>query len=412
MQDVHDLALVRMDALDLDVEDHVGIDEDAAVRVDEIGEVALPLALDLRKLGQERFVRHMVVEARKLRRLLLPAVADRLVDEVRKLGVRGDEPATVRDAVRLVVELLWIIFVEEAQGVALQDVRMDRRDAVDAVAADDREARHVHLPVLDDRQLAHHLLVVREAPAHLFEMAAVDLLDDHVDARQERTEHVDRPLLQSLGQDRVVRVRHRLARDLPCLVPSESLFIDQDAHELGDGDRRMRVVDVDGDLVGELPEVHARENVVAHDALHARRHEEILLDETQSASLVRAVVRVEVLRDALDEVAVLLLRLDLLARHRAVVGEVAVDLGVPEAQRVDRAVAEADDRHVVRNGHDRHVVLMHEREAAVLFFLHVGVAVELDVDRLVRLAILPLKTVGEPVVGNLDLIALDDLLLE
>ena len=55
---------------------------------------------------------------------------------------------------------------------------------------------------------------------------------------------------------------------------------------------------------------------------------------------------------------------------------------------------------------------MHEREAAVLFFLHVGVAVELDVDRLVRLAILPLETVGEPVVGNLDLVALDDLLLE
>ena len=55
---------------------------------------------------------------------------------------------------------------------------------------------------------------------------------------------------------------------------------------------------------------------------------------------------------------------------------------------------------------------MHEREAAVLFFLHVGVAIELDVDRLVRLAILPLKTVGEPVVGNLDLVALDDLLLE
>ena len=55
---------------------------------------------------------------------------------------------------------------------------------------------------------------------------------------------------------------------------------------------------------------------------------------------------------------------------------------------------------------------MHEREAAVLLFLHVGVAIELDVDRLVRLAVLPLETVAEPVVGNLDLVALDDLLLE
>ena len=62
MQDVHELALVRMDALDLDIEDHVGIDEDAAVRVDIIGKLDLPEALDLRKFRQKRFVRHMIVE--------------------------------------------------------------------------------------------------------------------------------------------------------------------------------------------------------------------------------------------------------------------------------------------------------------------------------------------------------------
>ena len=412
MQDVHDLALVRVDALDLDIEDHVGIDEDAAVRVDIVGKIDLSEAFDLRKFRQKRFVRHMIVEVRELIGRLLPCIADRLVDERSQLRIRTDEPAAMRDAVRLVVELRRIIAMEELQRVFFQDVRMNRRDAVDTVTADDGEPRHVHLPVLDDGKLVHHLLVVREAPAHLLKVAAVDLLDDHIDARQKRAEHVDRPLLQSFRHDRVVRVRHRLARDLPRLVPAHPLFIDKDAHELGDGDRRMRVVDVDGDLLREILDIHAREQVVAHDALHARRHEEVLLDEAQAAAFVGAVVGVQVLRDTLDEVAVFLLRLNLLVCHCSIVGKIAVDFGVPQAQRIDRIVAEADDRHVVRNSHDRHVVFVYKREAAVLLLLHVGIAIELDVDRLICLAILPLEAVAEPIVRNLDLVALDDLLLE
>ena len=184
-----------MDALDLDIEDHVGIDEDAAVRVDIVGKIALSEALDLRKFRQKRFVRHMIVEMRELIGRLLPCVADRLVDERGQLWIRADEPAAMRDAVRLVVELRRIIAMEELQRVFFQDVRMDCRNAVDAVTADDGEPRHVHLPVLDDGKLVHHLLVVREAPAHLLKVAAVDLLDDHIDARQKRAEHVDRPLL-------------------------------------------------------------------------------------------------------------------------------------------------------------------------------------------------------------------------
>lgn len=72
----------------------------------------------------------------------------------------------------------------------------------------------------------------------------------------------------------------------------------------------------------------------------------------------------------------------------------------------------ADNRHVVRHCHDRHRILVDELEAAVRHFLHVGIAVELDVDGLIRLAVLPGKAVLEPVVRDLDLVALDDLLLE
>ena len=72
----------------------------------------------------------------------------------------------------------------------------------------------------------------------------------------------------------------------------------------------------------------------------------------------------------------------------------------------------ADNRHVVRHCHDRHRIFVDELEAAVRHFLHVGIAVELDVDGLIRLAVLPGKAVLEPVVRDLDLVTLDDLLLE
>ena len=210
----------------------------------------------------------------------------------------------------------------------------------------------------------------------------------------------------------MVRIGDRVLRDGPCFIPLEAFLIDEDAHELGDAECRMRIVDVDGDLLGEIVDVHADLLIVAHDALDAGGDEEVLLDKAQAAAIVRAVIRIEVARDALDEVAIVVLLAHLFLRQAAVIRKIAVDLCIPEAQRVDRVVVVADDRHVVRHCHDRHRILVDEFEAAVRHLLHVGIAVELDVDGLIRLAVLPGKAVLEPVVRDLDLVALDDLLLE
>ena len=225
----------------------------------------------------------------------------------------------MRDAVRLVVEHARIVLVEFVQRRGLQDVRMDFRNAVDAVRTDDRQASHVDHAVLDDRELVDLLLVVRIAVAHVDEPAAVDLVDDHVDARQQRLEHVDWPLLECLRHDRVVRIGNRVLRDGPCFVPLEAFLIDEDAHELGDAECRMRIVDVDGDLLGEVVDVHADFLVVAHDALDAGGDEEVLLDKAQTAAIVRAVIRIEVARDALDEVAIVVLLAHLFLRQAAVI---------------------------------------------------------------------------------------------
>ena len=58
------------------------------------------------------------------------------------------------------------------------------------------------------------------------------------------TEELDRPLLERLRKQRVVRVRERLPRERPRLLPPHVVLVDAEAHELGDGDGRMRVVEL------------------------------------------------------------------------------------------------------------------------------------------------------------------------
>ena len=355
----------------------------------------------------------MVVQSVHLLGMAMPlTAAECIVDQCGKLGIRPHEPTAMRDAVRLVVELARRIVVKILERCGFQDTRMDLRNAVDAVPADNRETRHVDYAVLNDGERTHLVLIVRIAAAHLFKMAAVDLVNNHVDARQERAEHVNAPRLKCLGHDRVVRIADRVARDRPRILPSQLLLIDEDAHELRHAERGMRVVDVNADLLAEVVDAHARLLVVTDNALHTCRNKEVLLNETHTASLKRAVVRIEIARNRLNKTAVVVALLDLLLRQHTVVGEVAVDLGVPHAQRVDRRVVVADNRHIIRHCHDDHRVLMDKLQFAIPHVAHIGVAAELDIHGLVRLAVLPCKAVAQPVVGNLDLIAADNLLLE
>ena len=61
--------------------------------------------------------------------------------------------------------------------------------------------------------------------------------------------------LQRLGQQRVVGVGEGRLRDRPGLVPGDAVLVDQEAHQLGDRDGRMRVVELDRDLVGQVAQV-------------------------------------------------------------------------------------------------------------------------------------------------------------
>ena len=288
---------------------------------------------------------------------------------------------------------------------------MDLCHAVDAVSADNRKACHVNNAVLNDRKRAHLVLIAGITAAYFLKMTAVDFIDDHIDARKQRLEHLNAPRLECLRHDCVVRIRNRVARDRPCVLPRQRLLVDENAHELRYAERGVRIVDVDADLSAEIVDPHPVLLVVADNALHACRYEEVLLNEAHAAPFERAVIRIEVARNRLDKAAVVIALLNFLLRQQPIVGKVAIDLSVPHAQRIDRRIVIADNRHIIRHRHDDHRILMNKLEPPPRI-AHIGIAAEFDIHRLIRLAVFPCKAVAQPVVRNLNLVVADDLLLE
>ena len=81
--------------------------------------------------------------------------------------------------------------------------------------------------------------------------SALIAVDDLQVARQHPLEQRHRPGLQRLGQQGVVGVGEGALVMLPGRVPVHAVLVDQEPHQLGHGDRRVGVVELDRDLVGQ-----------------------------------------------------------------------------------------------------------------------------------------------------------------
>ena len=148
----------------------------------------------------------------------------------------------------------------------------------------------------------------------------------------------------------------------------------------------------------------------ADDVLQAAGDEEVLLFQPQLLAQIERVVGVEHFAECLC--------LDLVTDGLGVISlvellevELSGRLGGPQAERVDRLGAVADDRSVVC--HAEHPLVGNPLVAVAAILLdHLHLATVLDrVDR-VRSLDFPRVSVAEPVVRLLDLVAVDDLLAE
>ena len=142
--------------------------------------------------------------------------------------------------------------------------------------------RHAHVArpaFIDEREPREPRVVAGKCGAHFVEEAAVDFEDDLEMPRQQRAEEIDRPFLQRLGQQRVIGVGEGRARHRPRFVPAERVLVHEQAHQLRDGDRRVRVVELHGPFFVEGRGRAAEQRVDAQHVLQrAAREKELLLE--------------------------------------------------------------------------------------------------------------------------------------
>ena len=87
VEGVHLLTLILMQALDLDVEDRLGIDRNAFLLLDIGCQLKLVILLDSGNLIKHCCITLKVKQLLKFIRILLPAISDKLRDLVGKLTV-------------------------------------------------------------------------------------------------------------------------------------------------------------------------------------------------------------------------------------------------------------------------------------------------------------------------------------
>ena len=212
LDDVEELALVLVDALDLDVEDGVGVEPEPHAVAHEMREAVLVQPLHAGEGVLEGGVGGVLLQLAQRVDVVEELRADGVGDEPGQAGVALLQPAARGDAVGLVVDPVREHPVQILEQRLLQELGVHRRHAVDRVRADEGEVAHAHPPLaglVDQADVADlgvgHLVL---DPRRL-QQAGVDLVDDLHVPRQQPLEERHRPALQRLGQKRVVGVGDR-----------------------------------------------------------------------------------------------------------------------------------------------------------------------------------------------------------
>ena len=139
----------------------------------------------------------------------------------------------------------------------------------------------------------------------------------------------------------MVRVGKGPLRERPGLVPAEMRFVQENSHQLGDGHRRMGVVELDGDFLGKRVPVGVVAPEAPHEVGQRAGDQEILLHEAQSLPHARGIVGIQHPRERFGRER-LGHRADEIAAAESLEIEVIRGRGGPEPKRVDRLAAVAD----------------------------------------------------------------------
>src|SRR4051794_2828332 len=103
----------------------------------------------------------------------------------------------------------------------------------------------------------------------------VDLVDDLQMSRQNLLEQMDWPALQRLWHQSVVRVTARCLCYGPRFIPAQVVLVYENPHHLRDGQRGMRVVQLNCRVVCQTANIRMVREESADDVTQRRRHQKV-----------------------------------------------------------------------------------------------------------------------------------------
>ena len=116
VQNVHQLPLIGVNALHLNVEHRIRVNLDAVVLFDVVCKSFAPHMLNLHQLLKETLILHMFMQRIHLFRMPVPYVtANDVINECGQLRIRPHKPAPMRNTVGFVVEFARRILVKIPQ---------------------------------------------------------------------------------------------------------------------------------------------------------------------------------------------------------------------------------------------------------------------------------------------------------
>ncbi len=190
-------------------------------------------------------------------------------------------------------------------------------------------------------------------------------------ARQHSLEQWHRPGLERLRQQRMVGVIEQRRRDRPRNVPRNAVQVDQQPHEFGNGDGRMRVVELDRGMVGQQRQLTVQLLVPADEILQRRGCEEEFLTQPQDFAGRCFVAGIQDARNRLEPNAIgqradVVAAIEVLERNR-----IGGARG-PQPKRIHAPAAPTGDRRVECHGRHRFLRMpdMARRSVAVDKLLH------------------------------------------
>ena len=389
------LALVFVDSLHLHIEQGAGIHQHAQFPVDVGRQPLLAQIADAPPAIEEGAVIGKGFEALQFGQVLAPALADGLIQQGAQGRVGYGQPAAGGHAIGDIGEALRPEPGHVGKQGFLDQFAVQFGHAIDVVAADNGQMGHAHPPLgafLNQGNALQDVGLAGVAQPHHAQETGVDFVDDRQLARQQLLEDFHPPGFQGFRQQGVVGVADAGGGDAPGRIPIDAMLIHQQAHQLGHGNRRVGVVELNGELGVEVRDGQALALEDAEHVLQGAGHEEDLLTQPQPLALLELVIGIEHLREGF--------RLHLVEHSPGVIagiegGEIKFigGLGGPEAQGVGGVNAVAQDRRVI--GHAHHGLAANQHRIAPFRPDH-----------------FPGVALGQPGVGAFHLAFLGDLLAE